>query len=304
MDTGDSPLAEAGVPPDEYDGGYFLWHCEGAGEFLSSRGRKLSARLRKALQLANVLPGDRVLDIGCGRGELVAHSALRGATAVGIDNAATALRIAAEALAEMPPEVRGRACFVLMDARRLGFPGASFDTAIMSDIVEHLYPRELRQALDETRRVLKPGGRLVIHTSPNALVYEVAYPAYIRHVHRVVRRLAELARYESFFIGPSLSREREYPRTDGERRYHVNEQTAAALARTLRESGFRVVKTEHWEVPHGIELWAPFIEEGSLLRHLVELMCLDAVRYLRPFSYAWPLSALFANHIWMVAKKA
>ena len=304
MDTDDSPLADMGVPPDEYDGGYFLWHCEGSGEFLTSRGRKLSARLRKALELANVLPGERVLDIGCGRGELVVQSALRGADAVGIDNAATAVRIAARALAEMPPEVHARASFAIMDARKLGFPDAAFDVAIMSDIVEHLYPRELRQALAETRRALKPGGRLVIHTSPNAFVYEVAYPAYIRHVHRVVRWLAELARYESFFIGPTLPMERAYPRTDGERRYHVNEQTAAGLARTLRESGFRVLKTEHREVPHGIELWSPFIERGSLLRHSIELMCLDAVRYLRPFSQAWPLNALFTNHIWMVAKKS
>lgn len=292
-----------GVPPDEYDGGYFLWHCEGSGEFLASRGRKLSARLQKALELANVLPGERVLDIGCGRGELVAHSALRGADAVGIDNSATAVRLAREALAEMPADVRGRAFFAIMDARRLGFPDASFDAAIMSDIVEHLYPRELRQALDEARHVLKPGGRLVVHTSPNALVYKVTYPAYVRHVHQAIRWLAELARYESYFIGPTLPTEREYPRTDGEKRYHVNEQTAAGLARKLRERGFRVVKTEHWEVPHGIELWAPFIEKGSLLRHSIELMCLDAVRYLRPFSYARPLSALFANHIWMVAKK-
>jgi hypothetical protein len=32
-------------------------------------------------------------------------------------------------------------------------------------------------------------------------------------------------------------------------------------------------------------------------------MILDALRYLRPLSYAWPLNRVFTNHIWMVARR-
>jgi len=291
------------VSPDTYDSRYFFLACEGHDEFRASRGRKLGARFKKALGLAGVEPGQRVLDIGCGRGELVIHAALRGTEAVGIDYAEEAVRIAEEALAGYTPDIHERASFRVMNARQMEFPDESFDTAIMSDIVEHLFPQELREALDETHRVLRPNGKLVIHTCPNGLLYDVAYPLYIRHVHGAVRRLAELACYKGYFIGPTLPVGPRYPRTDGERRHHVNEQTAAKLARILREGGFRVAKTEHWEVPHGVEYWRIPPDQGSPLRHTVELMILDALRYLRPFSYAWPLNRLFTNHIWMVARR-
>jgi SAM-dependent methyltransferase len=297
------PTDEKSAPASTYDSGYFFLACDGHDEFRATRGRMLGARFRKALQLARIRPGQRVLDVGCGRGELVIHAALRGAEGVGIDYSEEAIRIAEEALAGYTPDIHARASFRVMNARRMEFPAESFDSAIMSDIVEHLCPQELREALDETHRVLRRGGRLTVHTCPNRLLYDVAYPMYIRHVHGAVRGLAGLVRYESYFIGPTLPVGPQYPRTEGELRYHVNEQTAGMLARTLTECGFRVAKTEHWEVPHGIEYWRVPADQGSPLRLTVELMLLDALRYLRPFSYAWPLNRVFTNHIWMVAEK-
>jgi ubiquinone/menaquinone biosynthesis C-methylase UbiE len=293
-DGGEGPASE-GVSPDVYDSRYFFASCEGYKEFRESAGRKLGARFQKALKLAHIQPGERVLDIGCGRGELVAHAALLGAEAVGIDYAEEAVRIAEEALAGYPPEVRERADVRLMNARSMEFDDQSFDLAFMSDIVEHLYPHELADALRETWRVLRHGGRLIVHTCPNRLLYEVTYPIYIRNVHRVVCRVAEIAGYQSYIIGPSLAVGREFPRSDDERRVHVNEQTASGLARLLEETGFRVRKTEYWEIPHQL----PYMSR----RLTIELMLLDSVRYLRPLSYAWPLNRLFANHIWMVAER-
>jgi ubiquinone/menaquinone biosynthesis C-methylase UbiE len=287
--------ASESVSPDVYDSRYFFASCEGHKEFRESGGRKLGARFRKALELAQIQPGERLLDIGCGRGELVARAAMLGAHAVGIDYAEEAVRIAEEALAGYPPEVRERADVQLMNARSMEFDDQSFDLAFMSDVVEHLYPRELAEALRETRRVLRPGGRLIVHTCPNRLLYEVAYPVYIRNVHRVVCRVAEIAHYQSYVIGPNLSVGREFPRSDDERRVHVNEQTASGLVRSLEESGFSVRKTEYWEIPHQL----PYMSR----RMTIELMLLDSVRYLRPLSYVWPLNRLFANHIWMVAEK-
>lgn len=287
--------ASESVSPDVYNSRYFFASCEGYKEFRESGGRRLSARFQKALALAQIQPGERVLDIGCGRGELVAHAALLGAEAVGIDYADQAVRIAEEALAGYPPEVRERTDVRLMNARSMEFDDQSFDLAFMSDIVEHLYPHELADALRETWRVLRPGGRLIVHTCPNRLLYEVTYPVYIRNVHRVICRVAEMAHYQSYVIGPSLSVGREFPRSDDERRVHVNEQTASGLARSLEECGFRVGKTEYWEIPQQL----PYMSR----RMTIELMLLDSLRYLRPLSYIWPLNKLFANHIWMLAEK-
>jgi len=289
------PAASESVSPDVYDSRYFFASCEGYEDFRKSGGRKLGARFQKALELAQIHPGERVLDIGCGRGELVVHAAMLGAQAVGIDYAEEAVRIAEEALAGHPAEVRDRTDVQLMNARALEFDDRSFDLAVMSDVVEHLYPHELAEALRETWRVLRPGGRLIVHTCPNRLLYELTYPVYIRNVHRVVRRVAEMAHYQSYVMGPSLSVGREFPRSDDERRVHVNEQTAAGLALSLGECGFRVRKTEYWEIPHQL----PYLSR----RMTIELMLLDSVRYLRPLSYVWPLNRLFANHIWVVAEK-
>jgi ubiquinone/menaquinone biosynthesis C-methylase UbiE len=283
------------VPPTTYDRRYFHSSCEGYQDFRASGGRKLGARFRKALKLAQARPGERVLDVGCGRGELVLQSALRGAYAVGVDYAADAVTMTAEALSVSPFEVRKRAAVLRMNARHLAFPDASFDLAFMSDIVEHLHPPELREVLSETARVLRPDGRLIVHTCPNRLLYDYTYKVYVRHIHRWFRRLAELTRYRSFTIGPMLATGPEHPRTPTERQVHVNEQTPRSLRTALEGAGLRVTKTLYWEMPKQL----PYV--SRLLT--AELMVLDSFRYLRPTSFAWPLNRLFANHIWMIARK-
>jgi 2-polyprenyl-3-methyl-5-hydroxy-6-metoxy-1,4-benzoquinol methylase len=283
------------VSPSAYDSRYYFSSCEGYRDFLSSSGRKLGPRLQKALQLARIMPGERVLDVGCGRGELVIHAALLGAEAVGIDYAEEAVRLAQKAISSYPDAVQKKASVLLMNARKLEFEDKAFDVLLLSDIVEHLYPEELAETLSEAARVLRPGGRMVLHTCPNRILYDITYPVYVRHVHRLVCRVAELAGYQSYVIGPMLSVGPEFPRTEEERLVHVNEQTAPELSRSLAAAGFKVTRTEYWEIPNQ---W-PYLSR----RIMIELMLLDAVRYLRPFSYVWPLNRVFTNHIWMVARR-
>ena len=87
------------VEPDVYTDDYYLTNCHGYEDFVISGGRKVGPRFIKALSLAGDLRGKRVLDVGCGRGELVIQSAMRGADAWGIDYAQAAVEIAARALA-------------------------------------------------------------------------------------------------------------------------------------------------------------------------------------------------------------
>ncbi len=164
---------------DRYDATYFLSVCEGYEEFLVSEGRELSRRLREAFAVAGIGSGMRVLDVGCGRGEILRHCTRAGAIAYGIDYAQAAVLLSREVVAA------GEAAGVYQaDARHLPFPDATFDRVLLFDIVEHLYPWELDQAIREARRVLKPDGRLVIHTAPNVWYDRYAYP-----VVRLVRIL-------------------------------------------------------------------------------------------------------------------
>ena len=288
------------VAPTEYTEEYYLTSCEGFELFTESGGRRISPRLTRALDLASIRPGHRVLDIACGRGEVVLQAALRGAHAVGVDYSGAAAALARRLLEGEAGSTglhpSGRAAAARMDATRLGFPSATFDTVLMLDFVEHVYPHELEQAFTEALRVLKPGGELIIHTSPNRVFERVVYPRYVRHVHRAVLALARRLRIRDRLLNPlMLPTGPEVPHNDYDRQLHVNEQTAGSLCRLLRERSFCALRVSFWEPPS-----RPFYNSR---RETVELQVLDLIRYLRPFSRYWPLNRFFSNHIWITARR-
>ena len=85
--------SRSSVPSTKYDEAYFLTACEGYQEFLDSEGAHLSRRLGQALEVADVKAGMCILDVGCGRAEILQHRARLGAKAYGIDYAWTAVRL-------------------------------------------------------------------------------------------------------------------------------------------------------------------------------------------------------------------
>ncbi len=86
------------IPSEEYTREYFESCCQGYDEFTASHGEQLPLRLSIPLYLTNITPGMRVVDIGCGRGELVINCARLGARTWGIDYARAALLLAREAI--------------------------------------------------------------------------------------------------------------------------------------------------------------------------------------------------------------
>jgi SAM-dependent methyltransferase len=211
------------ISPTCYDEDYFLGSCEGFVEFVSTEGVELSPRLGQALDVAEVQPGMRVLDIGCGRGEILRRCADLGVHAHGVDYSPVAVRMARKVVAG-GRDITGRVAVYRADAKQLPFPDAYFTRVLMFDLVEHLHPCELSQALAEARRVLVPGGRLVIHTAPNVWYDRYAYP-----LVRLVRSLmGQGARY------PADPRAIVPANVD----VHVNEQSALGLWLLLRRMGF------------------------------------------------------------------
>jgi cyclopropane fatty-acyl-phospholipid synthase-like methyltransferase len=220
------------LPPDLYTEEYFLRACEGYEEFSESQGERLSRRLSAAFAVAAVQPGMKVLDVGCGRGEILRHCARLGADAYGIDYAPVAIEMSARLVAaergadHRPP---GKIGVSQADAKRLPFPSAFFDRALMFDVVEHLFPWELDQSLADIRRVLKPGGAFIVHTAPNVWYDRYAYP-----LVRLVRTLAgQGGRYPKNPRALNVSANVDV---------HVNEQSQWSLRRALQRAGFRHVK--------------------------------------------------------------
>jgi ubiquinone/menaquinone biosynthesis C-methylase UbiE len=109
------------------------------------------------------IEGLRLIDLGCGFGALAAFFARQGAIVTGIDPIADRLEVGRAVAAEhdLPVEFsQGR-------MEELEFADESFDLAIQNNSLCYITDREgRRSALEETARVLKPGGYVVIR-NPN-----------------------------------------------------------------------------------------------------------------------------------------
>jgi 2-polyprenyl-3-methyl-5-hydroxy-6-metoxy-1,4-benzoquinol methylase len=208
------------VSPDVYTDEYYLGCSSGHDRFEESRGLYVPPLIFSIVEHADIQAGQRVLDLGCGRGEVAFNLAALGASAIGLDYASSALKLAT-AMREEHPDLAERVALAKGDAKQLPFRSSSFDAAFMLDVVEHLQPWELHLALVEVRRLLKPSGALYIHTMPNLRFYRYVYP-----VLRVVGRVAQ---------GTHLPRD---PRSEYEHSMHVNEQTPRSLRGALDDAGF------------------------------------------------------------------
>jgi SAM-dependent methyltransferase len=106
------------------------------------------------LELAGDVAGRRILDAGCGSGPLFAALRDRGAIVTGIDTSTGMLEMARRRLGD------GADLQVADLGSPLPFPDGAFDDVVASLVLHYLEDWGL--ALAELRRVLKPGGRLIV----------------------------------------------------------------------------------------------------------------------------------------------
>ena len=111
--------------------------------------------LRRGFMLANVHAGERALDLGCGDGVFTAELARAGARVIGVEVAEAAL---ARARARHPSLEFSLAP---IDGP-LPLEDSAFDLVWCSEVIEHV--GDTARWLSEVRRVLAPGGRLLVTT--------------------------------------------------------------------------------------------------------------------------------------------
>ena len=110
--------------------------------------------MRRALDLAEVSPRARVLDVGCGTGRWLRRYSSLGFEATGVDATPQMLR-GARTRGTTAPLVAG-------EANRLPFRDGEFDLVSDVTVIQHIPAAFQPQALLEMTRVLKTSGRLIL----------------------------------------------------------------------------------------------------------------------------------------------
>ena len=140
---------------------------------------------RPLVDQADVQPDQRVLEIGCGTGNLaiLVKRLHPGAEVVGLDPDP-------KVLARARKKAEREALPVQLDlgfAEELPYPDASFDRVFSAFMFHHLKPHGKEKTLHEVRRVLKPGGSLHLLDLGGAKVRSDGFMARLQHRSELLR---------------------------------------------------------------------------------------------------------------------
>jgi ubiquinone/menaquinone biosynthesis C-methylase UbiE len=148
----------------ELNGLFFDSIAEEYDDWLYGVHRRVAAC---AVELAGSLPGDRVLDVGCGTGllsRLLAHDVAPEGRVVGVDSSEGMLGVARR------QPVPGLTYFHAAVEGSLWFQDGSFDVISLCDSLPYL--EDPRTVLQEAYRMLRDGGRLLLAVPRRSLLTE------------------------------------------------------------------------------------------------------------------------------------
>jgi ubiquinone/menaquinone biosynthesis C-methylase UbiE len=204
------------------------WYADDRRPTLEADNLLARRRLAGEMIAAAVGPPARILDVGCGTGDMAGWLMKRGYRVAGVDIAEPMVLRARERWPEGQFEVG--------DGERLPFDNASFDAVVCLGVIEYLDADG--RALAEIRRVLKPGGAAVIST-PSCIS-----PLY--HLDRLVL-IAEEAAKPLFYAAKYRLRGRRVPPEPPSADVTIRRYRRGPWLRLLRSAG---LEPEDW-VCHG-----------------------------------------------------
>ncbi|MBN2432276.1 MAG: class I SAM-dependent methyltransferase [Acidobacteria bacterium] len=139
------------------------------------------------IRLLRPEPHERFIDVGGGTGWIARHIAQHGPSVTVLD-----ISLGMLSHVDGPSGVRA----VCGDGRRMGIRSGVFDGAVLSDALHHI--PETEWLLGEVARVLRPGGRLLMHDFERT-------SRWVRLLQTLESRLVEKVRYSSMDeLGPWL----------------------------------------------------------------------------------------------------
>ena len=164
------------VDSNLYNHDYYMSNNVGYEEFKEGlKPDKINYKFRHAMQYCSFSSEKTVLDIGCGRGELVYYAAQKGCNkAIGIDYSSAAINIARSFAAKLDKNIRDRMIFLNKDVLKLS-ENEKFDYIFMIDVWEHMFDHQLTPLLSKINNLLKDNGFFII-TTPNGFYEKFLYP--------------------------------------------------------------------------------------------------------------------------------
>lgn len=157
----------------------------------SLRARAERSEFARLLDQA-IAPDARVLELGCGTGQMSLFLARHQRLVIGADLTRASLALAAAAARRFGLAERGRLQFVETDLAAPGLPAAAFDVVYCSGVLHHT--RSPADSFRRLARLCRPGGILVVGL----------YNAYARLPHRLRRLIARLTGYRLIPFDPVL----------------------------------------------------------------------------------------------------
>jgi len=250
------------IPSKEYTKKYFLTKCAGYDTF--KKGTFIHNRLKDALNIYNIKKWDKVLDIGCSRGELLLQIIKNKGFAYGIDCSDTAIRIS-----KSITKGKKNVTIKKADIKKIPFKSKMFDCVFLIDVVEHLYQWELIKGLNGIRRVLKNKGRIVIHTD-----------------NKLYKLFSENIIKSLFFLLGKYKKNEYEP-------LHVNYKTLRGLKKDLVKHGFSVKGFYTKFNEKVINYYIPF-NNNKIKRIIISLVKIIEKT---------PLYALISPTMWVIGEK-
>jgi ubiquinone/menaquinone biosynthesis C-methylase UbiE len=194
----------------------------------SDTGTPLNLQKRLALIQEYVqLPGKKIIDCGCGAGQYVVGLLASGVDAWGVEYEISKVSQFQKAYPELSERIS------VGDIEHLTFKDKSFDMALLNEVLEHI-PEEMK-ALEEVKRVLKPGGTVIIF-SPNRLYPFETHPTWLKNSTFKLPIYLRLTPYIPLGLGNRLFD------------YSARNYWPAELRRLVEQAGFQIAHTDYmWQ---------------------------------------------------------
>lgn len=223
------------VSSEIYTKEYYLKDCAGYKYFKRFGGKVLDRRLKLISSKIPLKKGLIILDIGCGRGEMVFWASKKGCKAIGIDYSSSAIDLANKAKNTLP-EVQKKLCsFTKKTIPEINFPDKSIDVVLLIEVLEHLYPSEQTLLFKKIKKVLKDDGFVFIHTEPNKTFNNIFYPVYSYPIGKLLVWLNNNLLGNKYPYPTPLTK----IRSKSHLKMHVNEPTYISLKKLFIKTGFK-----------------------------------------------------------------